>query len=132
MSKRKVSVRLDEEIYNELMRSAEANKKTLSHEMNVRLSDAKVLQVSDAGVSELRSALVVLSAELSEKNRLAKKRGANVNQVAKQVNNLKTLSEKNQGTIEGNLEVYAKWQEQESKDLAEMRKRVDEMWQSLR
>ncbi len=132
MSKRKVSVRLDEEIYNELMRSAEANKKTLSHEMNVRLSDAKVLQVSDDSVSELRSALVVLSAELSEKNRLSKKRGANVNQVAKQVNNLKTLSEKNQRTIEGNLEVYAKWQEQESKDLAEMRKRVDEMWQSLR
>lgn len=132
MSKRKVSVRLDEEIYNELMRSAEANKKTLSHEMNVRLSDAKVLQVSDDSVSELRSALVVLSAELSEKNRLSKKRGANVNQVAKQVNNLKTLSEKNQRIIEGNLEVYAKWQEQESKDLAEMRKRVDEMWQSLR
>lgn len=132
MSKRKVSVRLDEEVYNELMRSAEANKKTLSHEMNVRLSDAKVLQVSDDSVSELRSALVVLSAELSEKNRLAKKRGANVNQIAKQVNNLKTLSEKNQGIIEGNLEVYAKWQKQEAQALDEMRKRVDEMWQSLR
>jgi len=132
MSKRKVSVRLDEEVYNELMRSAEANKKTLSHEMNVRLSDAKVLQVSDDSVSELRSALVLLIAELSEKNRLAKKRGANVNQIAKQVNSLTKLSEKNQATIEGNLAVYAKWQEQESKDLAEMRKRVDELWRSLR
>lgn len=132
MSKRKVSVRLDEEVYNELMRSAEANKKTLSHEMNVRLSDAKVLQVSDDSVSELRSALVVLSAELSEKNRLSKKRGANVNQIAKQVNGLKKLSEKNQGIIEGNLEVYAKWQKQEAQALDEMRKRVDEMWQSLR
>lgn len=132
MSKRKVSVRLDEEIYNELMRSAEANKKTLSHEMNVRLSDAKVMQVSDAGVSELRSALVVLSAELNEKNRLSKKRGANVNQIAKQVNSLKNLSAKNQGIIESNLDIYAKWQEQESKDLAEMRKRVDEMWRSLK
>lgn len=132
MSKRKVSVRLDEEIYNELMRSAEANKKTLSHEMNVRLSDAKVLQVSDDVAHKLRSELLMLVAELSEKNRLAKKRGANVNQVAKQVNNLKTLSEKNQRTIENNLDVYAKWQEEEAKALNEMRKRVDELWQSLR
>ncbi|MFB5432808.1 TraY domain-containing protein [Enterococcus casseliflavus] len=132
MSKRKVSVRLDEEIYNELMRSAEANKKTLSHEMNVRLSDAKVMQVSDDVAHKLRSELLMLVAELSEKNRLAKKRGANVNQVAKQVNNLKTLSEKNQRTIENNLDVYAKWQEEEAKALNEMRKRVDELWQSLR
>ncbi len=132
MSKRKVSVRLDEEVYNELMRSAEANKKTLSHEMNVRLSDAKVLQVSDDSVSELRSALVLLIADLSEKNRLAKKRGANVNQIAKKLNSLAKLSEKNQAILEGNLAVYAKWQEQESKDLAEMRKRVDELWRSLK
>lgn len=132
MSKRKVSVRLDEEIYNELMRSAEANKKTLSHEMNVRLSDAKVMQVSDDVAHKLRSELLMLVAELSEKNRLAKKRGANVNQVAKQVNNLKTLSEKNQRTIENNLDVYAKWQEEEAKALNEMRKRVDELWQSLK
>lgn len=132
MSKRKVSVRLDEEIYNELMRSAEANKKTLSHEMNVRLSDAKVLQVSDDSVSELRSALVVLSAELSEKNRLSKKRGANVNQIAKQVNSFKRLSKENDDKLNVIVSKYAEWQKQEAQALDEMRKRVDEMWRSLR
>lgn len=132
MSKRKVSVRLNEEIYNELMRSAEANKKTLSHEMNVRLSDAKVMQVSDDVAHKLRSELLMLVAELSEKNRLSKKRGANVNQIAKQVNSFKRLSKENDDKLNLFVEKYARWQEEEAKALNEMRKRVDELWQSLK
>lgn len=132
MGKRKVSVRLDEKIHDELMRSAEANKKTLSHEMNVRLSDAKVLQLSDESANELRSALVVFSAELSTMNRMLKKRGDNVNQVAKKVNMLKTLSEANEVKINELVSKYTIWQKEEAQNVEIMRKRVEALWQSLK
>lgn len=132
MAKRKVSVRIEEDICKALEREAEANDTTLSKEIVRRLESAEVLSVDADKVDELRSALVLLTAELTEKNRLAKKYGSNVNQIAKQVNRLKGLSEKNDGFISRKMAEYAEWQKVEAEALDGMRKRVNELWQSLK
>lgn len=132
MAKRKVSLRIDEEIYNELTNEAQANATTLSDTISKRLNSASVVHVSDDKVDSLRGELIKISAFLSQRYSEIAKRGNNVNQIAKQVNKLKGMNEKTLDVLTRNMGVFATWQREERNEIAEIKKRVDELWQLLK
>lgn len=133
MAKRKVSLRIDEEIYNELMNEAQANATTLSDTISKRLNSASVVHVSDDKVDSLRGELIKISAFLSQRYSEIAKRGNNVNQIAKQVNKASDkLNDKALAVLSENMSLVAKWQREERNEIAEIKKRVDELWQLLK
>ena len=133
MAKRKVSLRIDEEIYNELTNEAQANGTTLSDTISKRLDGASVVHVSDDKVDSLRGELIKISAFLGQRYSEIAKRGGNVNQIAKQVNKLNgAMNDKTLDVLSKNMGVFATWQREERNEIAEIKKRVDELWQLLK
>lgn len=133
MAKRKVSLRIDEEIYNELTNEAQANATTLSDTISKRLNSASVVHVSDDNVDSLRGELIKISAFLGQRYSEVSKRGNNVNQIAKQVNKASDkLNDKALAVLSENMSLVAKWQREERNEIAEIKKRVDELWQLLK
>lgn len=131
MSTRKVSIRLDEDVYNDLMLSAEMNNKTLSHEIKSRLGDMSVMQLSDDNVCELRSILLLVRADLLERNRIAQIIKSDVKHIASQLALFGWLSGDN-NEIAAEIADFEKREKQESDDLLTVQRMVDALWQSLK
>lgn len=133
MSK-KLSVRIDDENYEEMRKRAEANNTTIAREINRAIASNEVVDVSDARLVELRSALTLIAAELATLNTNVRKRGTNVNSVAKKLNaNAKLLEQgDNAVVLTANIASYAEQDKALRKELQDIAEKVETAWRSLR
>lgn len=129
MAKRKVSVRLDEELCEAL----EAEADTLSQAIVKRLESVEMVKVEGENVDGLRSALLAFAGSLSEVERLSRRRGNNLNQIAKKVNTLRSsLDDRQEGMVAEQVAKYVEYQRVETEKIAEMAEKVETLWRSLR
>lgn len=133
MSK-KLSVRLSDENYDEMSKRAQANNTTIAREINRALASSEVVDVRDERVIELRAALTLIAADLVTLNTNVRKRGTNVNTIAKKLNaNAKILEQSDNAIVlTKNIEAYAKQDELLRLQIQALAERVDDAWRSLR
>lgn len=133
MSK-KLSVRLDDENYNEMAMRAERNNTTIAREINRAIASSEVVDVGDDKINEVRSALTLMAAELTLLNTNMRKRGTNINTIAKKLNtSSKILDHKDNAIVlTNNISAYAEQDKAVRKQLETLAEKVTDLWQSLK
>ncbi|EPH63162.1 hypothetical protein D932_02079 [Enterococcus casseliflavus 14-MB-W-14] len=133
MSK-KISVRLSDENYDKMSKRAIKNNSTMAREINKALSSSEILNVTDEELVELRSALILIAAELTVLNTNVRKRGMNINSVAEKLRSDTRFLEQydNAVVLTNNITSYAKQDEVLHMQIQALAEQVETLWESLK
>lgn len=128
MKKTKISVRIDTDKFEKYTELAKQNDRSFSSEINRALSDKpneKHINLDN----EARSILIALETYVNDIRRSVKGRSNNINQLAKQVNSLKSLSDHNSDVIQQKIDDYNKSIAKELEKIEHIKGVLDDIWQ---
>lgn len=128
MKKTKISVRIDTDKFEKYTTLAKQNDRSFSSEINRALSDKpneKHINLDN----EARSILIALETYVNDIRRSVKGRSNNINQLAKQVNSLKSLSGQNSDIIQRKIDDYNKSIAKEIEKIDYIKGVLDDIWQ---
>ena len=128
MKKTKISVRIDTDKFEKYTTLAKQNDRSFSSEINRALSDKpneKHINLDN----EARSILIALETYVNDIRRSVKGRSNNINQLAKQVNSLKSLSDHNSDVIQQKIDDYNKSIAKELEIIEHIKGALDDIWQ---
>ena len=128
MKKTKISVRIDTDKFEKYTTLAKQNDRSFSSEINRALSDKpneKHINLDN----EARSILIALETYVNDIRRSVKGRSNNINQLAKQVNSLKSLSDHNSDLIQQKIDDYNKSIAKEIEKIDYIKGGLDDIWQ---
>lgn len=128
MKKTKISVRIDTDKFEKYTTLAKQNDRSFSSEINRALSDKpneKHINLDN----EARSILIALETYVNDIRRSVKGRSNNINQLAKQVNSLKSLSDHNSDVIQQKIDDYNKSIAKELEKIEHIKGALDDIWQ---
>lgn len=128
MKKTKISVRIDTDKFEKYTTLAKQNDRSFSSEINRALSDKpneKHINLDN----EARSILIALETYVNDIRRSVKGRSNNINQLAKQVNSLKSLSGQNSDIIQQKIDDYNKSIAKEIEKIDYIKGVLDDIWQ---
>lgn len=128
MKKTKISVRIDTDKFEKYTTLAKQNDRSFSSEINRALSDKpneKHINLDN----EARSILIALETYVNDIRRSVKGRSNNINQLAKQVNSLKSLSDHNSDIIQQKIDDYNKSIAKEIEKIDYIKGALDDIWQ---
>lgn len=128
MKKTKISVRIDTDKFEKYTTLAKQNDRSFSSEINRALSDKpneKHINLDN----EARSILIALETYVNDIRRSVKGRSNNINQLAKQVNSLKSLSGQNSDIIQQKIDDYNKSITKEIEKIDYIKGVLDDIWQ---
>lgn len=128
MKKTKISVRIDTDKFEKYTTLAKQNDRSFSSEINRALSDKpneKHINLDN----EARSILIALETYVNDIRRSVKGRSNNINQLAKQVNSLKSLSDHNSDIIQQKIDDYNKSIAKEIEKIDYIKGVLDDIWQ---
>ena len=128
MKKTKISVRIDTDKFEIYTTLAKQNDRSFSSEINRALSDKpneKHINLDN----EARSILIALETYVNDIRRSVKGRSNNINQLAKQVNSLKSLSDHNSDVIQQKIDDYNKSIAKELEKIEHIKGALDDIWQ---
>lgn len=128
MKKTKISVRIDTDKFEKYTTLAKQNDRSFSSEINRALSDKpneKHINLDN----EARSILIALETYVNDIRRSVKGRSNNINQLAKQVNSLKSLSDHNSDVIQQKIDDYNKSIAKEIEKIDYIKGVLDDIWQ---
>lgn len=128
MKKTKISVRIDTDKFEKYTELAKQNDRSFSSEINRALSDKpneKHINLDN----EARSILIALETYVNDIRRSVKGRSNNINQLAKQVNSLKSLSDHNSDVIQQKIDDYNKSIAKEIEKIDYIKGGLDDIWQ---
>ncbi|MDT2936452.1 plasmid mobilization relaxosome protein MobC [Lactococcus lactis] len=128
MKKTKISVRIDTDKFEKYTTLAKQNDRSFSSEINRALSDKpneKHINLDN----EARSILIALETYVNDIRRSVKGRSNNINQLAKQVNSLKSLSDHNSDVIQQKIDDYNKSIAKEIEKIEHIKGALDDIWQ---
>lgn len=128
MKKTKISVRIDTDKFEKYTTLAKQNDRSFSSEINRALSDKpneKHINLDN----EARSILIALETYVNDIRRSVKGRSNNINQLAKQVNSLKSLSDHNSDVIQQKIDDYNKSIAKEIEKIDYIKGALDDIWQ---
>ncbi|RXS49539.1 plasmid mobilization relaxosome protein MobC [Lactococcus lactis] len=128
MKKTKISVRIDTDKFEKYTELAKQNDRSFSSEINRALSDKpneKHINLDN----EARSILIALETYVNDIRRSVKGRSNNINQLAKQVNSLKSLSDHNSDVIQQKIDDYNKSIAKEIEKIDYIKGALDDIWQ---
>lgn len=128
MKKTKISVRMDTDKFEKYTTLAKQNDRSFSSEINRALSDKpneKHINLDN----EARSILIALETYVNDIRRSVKGRSNNINQLAKQVNSLKSLSDHNSDVIQQKIDDYNKSIAKEIEKIEHIKGALDDIWQ---
>lgn len=128
MKKTKISVRIDTDKFEKYTELAKQNDRSFSSEINRALSDKpneKHINLDN----EARGLLIALETYVNDIRRSVKGRSNNINQLAKQVNSLKSLSGKNSDVIQQTIDIYNKSIDKEIEKIDYIKGALDDIWQ---
>lgn len=128
MKKTKISVRIDTDKFEKYTTLAKQNDRSFSSEINRALSDKpneKHINLDN----EARSILIALETYVNDIRRSVKGRSNNINQLAKQVNSLKSLSDHNSDVIQQKIDDYNKSIAKELEKIEHIKGVLDDIWQ---
>ncbi|MDT2906974.1 plasmid mobilization relaxosome protein MobC [Lactococcus lactis] len=128
MKKTKISVRIDTDKFEKYTTLAKQNDRSFSSEINRALSDKpneKYINLDN----EARSILIALETYVNDIRRSVKGRSNNINQLAKKVNSLKSLSGQNSDIIQQKIDDYNKSIAKEIEKIDNIKGVLDDIWQ---
>lgn len=128
MKKTKISVRIDTDKFEKYTTLAKQNDRSFSSEINRALSDKpneKHINLDN----EARSILIALETYVNDIRRSVKGRSNNINQLAKKVNSLKSLSDHNSDVIQQKIDDYNKSIAKEIEKIDYIKGALDDIWQ---
>ena len=128
MKKTKISVRIDTDKFEKYTTLAKQNDRSFSSEINRALSDKpneKHINLDN----EARSILIALETYVNDIRRSVIGRSNNINQLAKQVNSLKSLSDHNSDVIQQKIDDYNKSIAKEIEKIDYIKGVLDDIWQ---
>lgn len=128
MKKTKISVRIDTDKFEKYTTLAKQNDRSFSSEINRALSDKpneKHINLDN----EARSILIALETYVNDIRRSVKGRSNNINQLAKQVNSLKSLSDHNSDVIQQKIDDFNKSIAKEIEKIDYIKGALDDIWQ---
>ena len=128
MKKTKISVRIDTDKFEKYTTLAKQNDRSFSSEINRALSD-KLNEKHINLDNEARSILIALETYVNDIRRSVKGRSNNINQLAKQVNSLKSLSDHNSDVIQQKIDDYNKSIAKEIEKIDYIKGVLDDIWQ---
>ncbi|MDU1629209.1 MAG: plasmid mobilization relaxosome protein MobC [Lactococcus lactis] len=121
-------MRIDTDKFEKYTELAKQNDRSFSSEINRALSDKpneKHINLDN----EARGLLIALETYVNDIRRSVKGRSNNINQLAKQVNSLKSLSDHNSDVIQQNIDIYNKSIDKEIEKIDYIKGALDDIWQ---